>query len=315
MVMGQNQPYKQVDSLPANAFFHYEGRKFSKSDGWFIDLDDFFTKYSADQIRYCLAANAPEQDDSEFSWKDFQMRTNSELVGKLGNFVNRSLVFIHQKNKGVMPKLENLTDEDKAFIKAIKQQSEAIKASYSSFHLRRATQQIMELASLCNVYFDEMKPWELVKTDLSRMQAVLACCVQGVVALAVCAAPIIPESAQKMWKLLGQEDQLTDKDWDKRLQTHFDDAIPLPKPEIIIQKIDDKLITQEKNKLLKNAKDEDDEMIDFESFKKVDLRVAEVLEAKQLPKVTNCFTSNWMLGEKSAMWYQGSKSIMSQKNS
>ena len=74
MEMGQKTPYKMVDELPANEFLNLEGRQFSKSDGWTIDLDRFFEHFTADQIRYTLAANAPEAQDAEFTWKDFQIR-------------------------------------------------------------------------------------------------------------------------------------------------------------------------------------------------------------------------------------------------
>lgn len=78
MTMGQDQPYKLVDDLPANEFYTLEGRQFSKSSGWFIDVEEFFKEFSADQIRYVIAANAPETQDSEFTWLDFQARCNSE---------------------------------------------------------------------------------------------------------------------------------------------------------------------------------------------------------------------------------------------
>ena len=103
MTMGQNIPYKLVDELPANEFYKLEGKQFSKSEGWYIDLDDFFTRYSTDQIRYTIAANAPETADSEFTWKDFQLRCNSELLGKYGNLVNRVLVLPEINAGGVVP--------------------------------------------------------------------------------------------------------------------------------------------------------------------------------------------------------------------
>ena len=107
MTMGQNEPYKVVDELPANEFYNLEGRKFSKSDGWYIDLEDFFKKYTADQIRWTIASNAPETADSVFTWKDFQMRCNSELVGKLGNFANRTLIFLQKQCEGKVPQMHN----------------------------------------------------------------------------------------------------------------------------------------------------------------------------------------------------------------
>jgi methionyl-tRNA synthetase len=69
MLMGQKTSNKLVDELPANEFYRLEGRQFSKSDGWTIDLETFFAKYSVDQIRYMIAASAPETQDSEFTWK------------------------------------------------------------------------------------------------------------------------------------------------------------------------------------------------------------------------------------------------------
>ena len=157
MTMGQDEPYKTVDELPANEFYNLEGKQFSKSAGWYIDLEEFFKHFSADQIRYAIAANAPETQDSEFSWKDFQMRCNSELLGKYGNLINRVLVFTQNKCEGVMPPYGDLKHEDEVFLEKIHELTQAIYEAYSHFHLRKATQLIMELAQEGNVYFDTKK--------------------------------------------------------------------------------------------------------------------------------------------------------------
>ena len=107
MVMGQKQPFKLVDELVANEFYNLEGRQFSKSDNWYIDLKRFFENFTADQIRYVIASNSPENSDSEFTWKDFQLKCNSELLGKLGNLVNRVLVFIQKQSEGTILSSEN----------------------------------------------------------------------------------------------------------------------------------------------------------------------------------------------------------------
>ena len=116
MVMGQNTPYKLVDELPANEFYKFEGKQFSKSEGWYIDLDDFFTRYTADQIRYTIAANAPETADSEFTWQDFQIRCNTELLGKYGNFANRTLVFAKNQCQSQVPARGHLEAIDEEFL-------------------------------------------------------------------------------------------------------------------------------------------------------------------------------------------------------
>src|SRR5579872_6152424 len=114
MIMGQNQPYKLVDELPANEFYNLEGRQFSKSEGWYIDLDSFFQKFTADQIRYAIAANAPESQDAEFTWKDFQMRCNAELLGKYGNLAHRTLVFAAAQCEAAVPPIGKLEADDEA---------------------------------------------------------------------------------------------------------------------------------------------------------------------------------------------------------
>ena len=146
MIMGQNGPYILVDELPANEFYNLEGKQFSKSDGWYIDLDDFFKKYTADQIRYAIAANAPETQDSEFTWRDFQLRCNSELLGKLGNFINRVLVFAKNNTAGKVPRMGDLSSIDEQFLSDIKHCAEEIKVSYENFRLRKSAALLMELA-------------------------------------------------------------------------------------------------------------------------------------------------------------------------
>ncbi len=164
MVMGQNLPYTCVNQLPANEFLNLEGRQFSKSEGWTIDLADFFIQFTADQIRYTLAANAPENQDSEFTWRDFQNRCNSELLGKYGNLANRLLVFIQNQCDGKM----QTAAPDAAFIKELHIKVEEAREAYDHFHLRKAAALVMEIAQLGNVYFDSHKPWALAKAAETR---------------------------------------------------------------------------------------------------------------------------------------------------
>ncbi|MFZ0566269.1 MAG: methionine--tRNA ligase [Chlamydiales bacterium] len=159
MIMGQTQPYKVVDDLVANEFYKLEGRQFSKSEGWSIDLEDFFKHFHTDQIRYTLAATAPETGDAEFTWKDFQLRCNAELLGKLGNFVNRVLVFIQNNCQAQIPSQHKLEEMDLRFLNQINRIVTDIKESYADYRIRRATQLIMELAQAGNSYFDIKTPW------------------------------------------------------------------------------------------------------------------------------------------------------------
>ena len=296
MIMGQNQPYKLVDDLVANEFYNLEGKKFSKSEGWFIDLDDFFKRYHADQIRYAIASNAPETGDSEFTWKDFQVRCNSDLLGKFGNLANRVLVFIQNQCGGRVPPRHALEEIDHRFLNDINRLTIDIEEAYTSYRLRKASQLIMELAQMGNVYFDAKTPWKDAKVAASRpvMETTLSLCLECLKALACVASPLIPESTQKLWELLGFSQPLVQSRWKEILELPLATGIPLPKPFILFQKIEDDVIEEEIHKLQAMQAQALEkqappylplkEPVSIEEFGKIDLRVGVILEAEKLPK-------------------------------
>lgn len=298
MVMGQNQPYKQVDDLVANEFYNLEGRQFSKSEGWTIDMEEFLTKYEPDQIRYVIAANAPETSDSEFTWKDFQQRCNAELLGKFGNFVNRVLVFTQQHCVGCIPAIAALEEIDQIFLNQMRQLVDEIKNHYACFKMRKASQLIMELAHLGNVYFDAKKPWKDAK-DLSmrgKMETTLACSLECIKCLALVSYPIIPSTAQKIWAMLGFSLGINQHLWNEIIDNPLVAGTLLPKPEVLFKKIEDeqiekeiaalnKGILQKKESVKKVEKKQDAKpTIKFDDFKKIDLRVGKILKAEKVAK-------------------------------
>lgn len=296
MVMGQNTPYKLVDELPANEFYNLEGKQFSKSTGWYIDLEDFFKKFSPDQIRYAIAANAPESQDSEFSWKDFQMRCNTELLGKYGNLINRVLVFTLKHFEGEVPSFGKMAYEDEKFLEEIEEKAKAIYQSYSHFQLRKASQLIMELATLGNTYFDAKKPWIAAKDPKLRgeLGTTLACSLRILNVLALVSAPIIPETAEKLWKLLGYEKLLSTYHWQDVLEQGLPKTHTLKTPEVLFQKVEDEVIAAEIEALKKRAelsapKPQKEippfkQLLDFEYFQQLDLRVGQILSVEPVPK-------------------------------
>lgn len=297
MTLGQNQPYKIVDELPANEFYKLEGRQFSKSEGWYIDLEDFFLRYSPDQIRYTIAANAPETADSEFTWKDFQARCNSELLAKYGNLVNRVLVFAHNKCGSVVPSRHVLQDVDREFLANIARLVDEAAACYQSFKVRQASQIIMELAQLGNVYFDHKKPWQDVKQAETKaaMETTIACCLECIKALAMISFPIIPDSANRIWKMLGYATSLQDVSWIEIASTPIPAGQKLLEPQVLFQKIEDEQIENEIKKLHQMAAVVKPQIktityeplkasIEIDEMRKVDLRVGVVLAAEPVPK-------------------------------
>lgn len=241
MTMGQNASYKLVDELPANEFYNLEGKQFSKSSNWYIDLDRFFTHFTTDQIRYTIAANAPETQDAAFSWKDFQLRCNSELLGKYGNLVNRVLVFIQNKCDGKVPAAPQLEEEDRSFLVQMERLIQEAEDAYSHFHLRKASQLMMELAQEGNGYFDRKKPW---KAEESR-EATVSCCLHCLKLLSLISYPIIPESAEKVWRFLGESAPLAEQRWEALISKPLPSGRSLPKPEVLFTRVEDALIERE----------------------------------------------------------------------
>lgn len=291
MLMGQDLPYKLPDEVPANEFYMLEGRQFSKSEGWYIDLQDFFSRYTADQARYAIAANAPETADSDFSWKDFQMRCNAELLGKFGNFVNRVLVFAKQHCGGIVPKLTRHNDP---FIKEISALVDLAAQSFEKFHLRKASQVLMELAQAGNVFFDAHKPWILLKDPAKKeeLDSVIALSIECAKNLALIAAPIVPDTAQKIWQMLGFSGQIAKGNWEKIHSQPVPVGQKLGEPVILFRKVEDFEIEEQIEKLGKIVKKMETTtavqplkpQVIYDDFAKLDFRVAQILEAVKVPK-------------------------------
>jgi methionyl-tRNA synthetase len=302
MTMGQNHPFKLVDELPANEFYNLEGKQFSKSDGWYIDLEEFFKTFTTDQIRYAIASNAPETSDSEFTWKDFQLRCNSDLLGKYGNLVNRILVFAKNNCGGLVPAMHDLHDVDTEFLDAMKNLVHEAENSYKVFKVRRASQIVMELAALGNIYFDRKKPWTDAKLEESRksMETTIACCLECLKLLSLISFPIIPTAASEVFRLIGNNTDLKDADWKHVLKTPLEPGQALKEPKILFNRIENEQIEKEvaalkamSEKIKKQSVNVQTssyetpvlkELVDISDFKKLDLRVGTILEATPVPK-------------------------------
>ncbi len=288
MTMGQNQPYKLVDELPANEFYNLEGKQFSKSDGWYIDLAEFLTRYSADQLRYAIASNAPENSDSEFTWKDFQIKCNSDLVGKFGNFIHRTLVFLQNNLGGIVPEAGKLDARDEEFVENLQKLMDKIEECFKGFHVRAASQALMELAALGNVYFDAKKPWQLAKNPETHeaMKTSIALCLECIKCLALASSPILPETSEKIWEMLGQK---APKKWQFAKELKLQPGTKLLQPKTLFTKIEDEQIAKEIALLTANtppavAPAATENLISIDDVKKIDLRVAKVLECERVPK-------------------------------
>lgn len=296
MIMGQDLPLKLVDEMPANEFYNLEGKKFSKSEGWSIDLEEFVGKYDNQTLRYMLAATAPESSDSEFSWKEFQMRVNSELVGKWGNFIHRTLTFL-QKMGGKCPSQKEYREDDQLFLSQMKAKIEEIEQAYSQFRVRKASQLIMEMAQLSNAYFDSQKPWVLFKEGKQEdLERVMLVCLKAIQWLLVVSNPIIPDVCEKPWKWLGFSKTLAQMGWKEGTEADLAYSQAIAEPHLLFAKIEDEQISLEQELLrqryqeyLKRTEQTTPDLalessVSFETFQKIDIRSGKVMKAERVPK-------------------------------
>ncbi len=297
VLMGQNEPYILPYDIPANEYLTLEGEKISTSLNWAIWINEYLECFPPDPLRYFLAANAPETKDADFSWKSFQERNNEELANILGNFANRSLTFIRNQMDNKIPKAVYQKAENELLDKA-KEIVKDMTANFANYKVREAVKQLMDIARLGNKYFDEMKPWELKKSDPARLDTVMNACVNLLRILSIAMYPILPFSAEKLWVMIGEPGKITEERWDTLGAKSAQPGRTLGELEILFEKYDDDVIKRETDKLLaksnlkkqgetkmeENAKTDAPALISIDEFKKFDIRVAEIIHAEPLEK-------------------------------
>ena len=284
--------YILPDNVPANEFLNLEGDKISTSRNWAVWLHEYLVDMpdKQDVLRYVLTANAPETKDNDFTWRDFQVRNNSELVAIYGNFINRTLVLTGKYFDGKVPPLGTLEDIDSDVLAQIADSKVKIEQLLDNFHFRDALREAMNLARTGNKYLADTEPWKLAKTDMSRVATILNVALQLSANLNIAFEPFLPFSSAKLRQML-QFDSVRWADFGKTELLPAGHA--LGKTELLFEQIDDAAIEQQINKLQQtkatNAAQSQTvkavkETVEFDDFLKLDIRVGTVVECSKVPK-------------------------------
>ena len=284
--------YILPDNVPANEFLNLEGDKISTSRNWAVWLHEYLVDMpdKQDVLRYVLAANAPETKDNDFTWRDFQVRNNSELVAIYGNFINRTLVLTGKYFDGKVPPRGTLEDIDSDVLAQIADSKAKIEQLLDNFHFRDALREAMNLARTGNKYLADTEPWKLAKTDMSRVATILNVALQLSANLNIAFEPFLPFSSAKLRQML-QFDSVRWADFGKTELLPAGHA--LGKTELLFEQIDDAAIEQQINKLQQtkatNAVQSQTvkavkETVEFDDFLKLDIRVGTVVECSKVPK-------------------------------
>jgi len=269
-------------NVPANEFLNFEGKKFSKSRGWGIDVDEFLELFPADLLRYTLAANLPENKDTDFYWKEFQARTNGELADILGNFINRTLTFTFKHFDGKVPQRNKLEKIDEEMLSLLKEAPAKISDLLERFKIKDAVFEMLNVARAGNKYFNDSEPWKTSKSDKEKCATTINICLNAIYTLAEIFEPVIPFTSKKIFEMLNAKPT----EWQKCGEANLPVGQKLNDPQILFNKIEDKIIDEQINKLPK-AEEQPKELVEeisIDEFKKVKLRVAQIIAAENVKK-------------------------------
>lgn len=306
--------YVVPENVPANEFLNIEGDKVSTSRNWAVWVHEYIKDFPEQQdvLRYVLCANAPETKDNDFTWKDFQDRTNSELVSIFGNFINRAFVLMHKLCNGKVPKLHQdvMDDADRALINEIQNAKANVEANIENYKFRDALFEVIDLARKGNKYMQDKEPWIVAKTlaenpdNQKLIDNCLHLCLQLTANLAILANPFLPFTAKKMCSMMKVVDRMLE--WENAGKINLlNVGYPLRAPELLFRKIEDEEIKAQVEKLHANLiKSQSEQKVEqkettqettsnipeqkpeitIDDFAKIDLRAGTILSAEKVEK-------------------------------
>ncbi len=273
--------YIYPQNVPANEFLNFEGKKFSKSRGWGIDVNEFLDLFPADPLRYTLASNLPENKDTDFYWKEFQAKNNNELADILGNFINRTFIFAQKHFEGKVPERAILNLQDEQMLEILENYPKKVSFLLEKYRIKEAVFEMMNLGRIANKYFNDSEPWKSVKSDKQVCGTTINICLQTIYTLAELFSPVIPSSSEKIFAMLNSKHV----DWFDSGKDNLQSGHQLNKSEILFAKIDDDVIQVHVDKLpAEELVVEKDPEISFDEFTKTKLKVAKIIKAEKIKK-------------------------------
>nr|WP_299031336.1 methionine--tRNA ligase [uncultured Tenacibaculum sp.] len=282
------------ENVPANEFLNLEGNKLSTSKNWAVWLHEYLEEFpdQQDVLRYTLTANAPENKDNDFTWKDFQAKNNNELVAIFGNFINRVVVLTNKYYNGQVPPAGELSEIDKDTLEQLQQFPNIIAKSIERYRFREASQEMMNLARLGNKYLADEEPWKVIKVDEERTKTIMNVALQIAAGLAVLSEPFLPFTSSKLKSILNIDTTLAWNDVaEKDILLPADHQIN--KAELLFSKIEDTTIqtqldkleaTKKANEAANKVVEPQKETIQFDDFTKMDIRVGTIVAAEKVAK-------------------------------
>jgi methionyl-tRNA synthetase len=202
-ILGTREPWKLVDFVKGFNWLNYYGGKFSTSRGVGVFMDDALELLPADYWRWFLLANAPESDDSSFTWELFAGAVNKDLADNLGNFVNRTLTFTSRRFGDAVPDGGTPGDSDEQLSASLADSIDAYTTHLEDVQYRKATSALRDIWSLGNSYLEQTEPWRSIRDDPDQAACSLRTAINLIRIFAVLASPMIPTTSERILGALG----------------------------------------------------------------------------------------------------------------
>ncbi|MEW6721817.1 MAG: methionine--tRNA ligase [Candidatus Micrarchaeota archaeon] len=293
-LMGTKEPWTLLHHISTTEFLNYEGGKFSKSRNVGVFGDDAMgSGIPADVWRYYLLANRPEHADTNFVWEDFADKNNNELLANLGNLVNRTLVFIKNNFGGRVaspPEAGGFGE----FLEAQRALSGQVADDLEKVKIKDALHKIMSFSKNANRFFQDNKPWELVRAsgnaeldaeNRAKAEEVLGVLAAQVKDIAIMAEPYLPQTSAAIFSQLGMPPQK----WES-IGTPLPAGLAIGEPRPLFRKIEAKEIAALRAKFAGKSAPEGPK------FQDLDLEVGEILSVEKHPDAEKLFVEKVLMG-------------------
>ncbi|MDR2634315.1 MAG: methionine--tRNA ligase [Treponema sp.] len=294
---GQEKPWTMLHHMSSTEYLNYESGKFSKSKGVGVfGTDVMETGIAPDVWRFYIFYNRPEKADSLFTWKDFQEKVNGELIGNLGNLVNRTVSFVSRYYEGTLP--SGFGNHE--FWETVKRYEQDITKKLERAELRDAFRLVFEIASFANKTFQEGEPWRKRQSDPPAAQALIRDLCYVVRDIAILIQPFLPTSAERIASFFGLSFTGTESPLSWSLLGQDQGLSRVVKSEVLFPKLEDDLVETLRERYSGTQQDRAERKAEEAAAsacetkapgfaQTLDLRVAQILKVERHPKADKLY--------------------------
>ena len=276
--------------LPKTVYGHgwwlKDEAKMSKSKGNVLDPYVILKVFGPDPLRYFLLREIPIGLDGNFSHEGFLHRVNSDLANDLGNLVHRTLTMIQGYFKGMIEDGEEEQEKDKVIRQAFEALKERVADLYENYALSRALEEIWVYINSVNKYLADNEPWKLAEDEakkrrLARILYQTAAAIRGIGYLLY---PVMPESSRKIWSYLGENTAIEEISFAAFRFEDLKTGLKIQRPKPLFPRVNlQDFLKEDVPPAVLEKKEEKMDIVTFDEFKKMDLRVGEILKAEKVP--------------------------------